>query len=97
MAVQAECSLRSPAHGYSRERMLTALYGCVALVDVAVGVLGLLGAAGPRHFQWFLATGLFALIIVRVLTLRLWRRSVERTAPSKEAAGIDANRVSKRS
>jgi cytochrome b561 len=196
MAAQAERSLHSFAHGYSRERMLTALYGCVALVAVVVGVLGLFGPSGPRQmleswinihalfglllcglvisrcrwrvkhsprmlpadirdlsrhlsrvvylllyvvvgvrqiigllnsiwhggavdfnlfdehfrngfdraswnpkddFQLFLATGLFALIIVRVLAFRLSLRSVERAAPPKEATGIDANRASKRS
>jgi cytochrome b561 len=196
MAAQAERSLHSFAHAYSRERMLTALYGCVALVAVVVGVLGLLGASVPRQmleswinihalfglllcglvisrcrwrekhsprmlpadirelsrhlsrivylllyvviglrqiigilnsiwhggaiyfnlfddhfrngpdragwnpkddFQLFLVTGLFALIIVRVLAFRLWLRSVERTAMPKEAIGIDSNRASKRS
>jgi cytochrome b561 len=46
-------------------------------------------------FQLFLATGLFALIIVRVLAFRLWLRCVERVALSKEATGIDVNRASK--
>jgi cytochrome b561 len=195
MAVQAERALHF-AHGYSRERMLTALYGCLALVTVVVGVLGLLGASGPRQmfeswinihalfglllcglvisrcrwrvthsptmlpadirelsrhlsrivylllyvvvgvrqvigilnsvwhggavdfnllddyfrngpdraswnpkddFQLFLAAGLFALIMVRVLAFRLWLRAVERAALPREAAGIDASRASKRS
>jgi cytochrome b561 len=47
-------------------------------------------------FQLFLATGLFVLIIVRVFTFRLWLRSVERAALSKEATGINVNRASKR-
>jgi hypothetical protein len=47
-------------------------------------------------FQLFLATGLSVLIIVRVFTFRLWLRSVERAALSKEATGINVNRASKR-
>jgi cytochrome b561 len=35
-------------------------------------------------FQLFLATGLFALIIIRVLAFRLWLRAVERAALSKD-------------
>jgi len=38
-------------------------------------------------FQLFLATGLFVLIVVRVLAFRLWLRSTERAALSKEASG----------
>jgi hypothetical protein len=47
-------------------------------------------------FQLFLATGLFVLIIVRVLAFRLWLRAVERAALSEEATGIDVNRALKR-
>ena len=35
-------------------------------------------------FQLFFASGLFALIFVRVLTFRLWLRSVERAALQKQ-------------
>jgi cytochrome b561 len=35
-------------------------------------------------FQLFLATGLFTLIIIRVLAFRLWLRAVERAALSKD-------------
>jgi cytochrome b561 len=45
-------------------------------------------------FQLFLATGLFVLMIVRVLAFRLWLRAVERAALSKETAGINVNRGS---
>jgi hypothetical protein len=193
MAAQAERSLHFLTHACARERMLTALYGCIALVAVAIGVLGLIGASwqrqmleswinihalfglllcglvfsrcwwrvkhsprmlpadirelsrnlsrivylllyvvigvrlligilnsiwhggavdfnlfderfrGPDYagfdpkddFQLFLATGLSVLIIVRVVTSRLWLRSVERAALSKEVTGIHANRASK--
>ena len=195
MAAQAEPSLNSLAHAYSRQRMLIALYGCAALFVVVIGVLSLLdgswlrqmleswinihalfglllcglvlvryqwrvrhspgmlptdirelsrhlsrivylllyvvigvrqsigiinsiwhGSAvdfnlfddrtsnGPDRagwnpkddFQLLLATGLFVLIIVRVLACRLWLRSVERAALSKEATGININSASKR-
>ena len=193
MAAQAERSLHFLAHACTRERTLTALYGCIALVAVAIGVLGLIGASWPRQmleswinihalfglllcglvfsrcwwrvkhsprmlpadirelsrhlsrivylllysvvglsqlisildsiwhvgavgfnlfdqrfrgpdyvgfnlkddFQLFLATGLSVLIIVRVVAFRLWLRSVERAALSKEIMGINANRASK--
>ena len=195
MAAQAERSLHFLAHACSRERMLTALYGCIALVAVGIGVLGLIGASWPRQmleswinihvlfglllcglvfsrcwwrvkhsprmsppdirelsrhlsrivylllyvvvglsqlisvldsiwhvgaagfnliderfrgpdyagfnpkddFQLFLATGFSALIIVRVVAFRLWLRSVERAALSKETTGINAIRASKQS
>jgi len=195
MAAQAEPSLSSLAHAYSRQRMLIALYGCAALFVVVIGVLSLLDGSwlrqmleswinihalfglllcslvlvryqwrvrhspgmlptdirelsrhlsrivylllyvvigvrqsigiinsiwhgstvdfnlfddrtgnGPDRagwnpkddFQLLLATGLFVLIIVRVLACRLWLRSVERAALSKEATGINVNRASKR-
>jgi hypothetical protein len=193
MAAQAERSLHFLAHACTRERTLTALYGCIALVAVAIGVLGLIGASWPRQileswinihvlfglllcglvfsrcwwrvkhsprmlpadirelsrhlsrmvylllysvvglsqlisildsvwhvgavgfnlfderfrgpdyvgfnlkddFQLFLATGFSVLIIVRVVAFRLWLRSVERAALSKETMGINANRASK--
>lgn len=195
MAVQAEPSLNSLAHAYSRQRMLIALYGCAALLVVVIGVLSLLDGSWLRHmleswinihalfglllcglvlvryqwrvrhspgmlptdirelsqhlsriaylllyvvigvrqsigiinsiwhgsavdfnlfddrtsngpdragwnpkddFQLLLATGLFVLILVRVLACRLWLRSVERAALSKEATGININSASKR-
>jgi hypothetical protein len=40
-------------------------------------------------FQQFLASGLFALGVVRVVVFRLWLRSVERAAISKPATGVD--------
>jgi cytochrome b561 len=189
MAAQAERWLNF-AHACTRERLLTALYGCIAIVGVVIGVLGLLGNSGPRQileswinihalfglllcglvlaryqwrvrhspcmlsadirelsrhlsrivylllyvvigvrqsigiinstwhgspldfnlfddrfrngpdragwnpkddFQLFLATGLLVLMIVRVLAFRLWLRSVERAALSKEKKGVKVN------
>jgi cytochrome b561 len=49
MDAHTEQSLNSWAHACSRERVLAALYGCVALVAVGVGVLGLLDASWPRQ------------------------------------------------
>jgi cytochrome b561 len=196
MAAQAERSLYFSAHACAWERMLAALCGCIALVTVVVGVLGLLAASWARQmleswinihalfalllcglvfsccwwrlkhsprmlpadirelsrhlsrvvylllyvvvglrqligilnsiwhggavdfnllderfrngpdraswnpkddFQLFLATGLAVLIIVRVLAFRLWLRSVERAALSREAIQINANAASRRS
>ena len=42
-------SLQRFAHVCSQERMLSALYGCVALITVAIGVLGLQRDAWPRQ------------------------------------------------
>ena len=193
MAAQAERSQHFLADACSRDRIFTTLCGCIALVAVVIGVLGLLGASWPRQmlelwinihalfglllcglvfsrcwwrvrhaprmlpadirelsrhlsrnlylllyivvglsqlisllnsnwhggavgfnlfderfrgpdyagfnpkddFQLFLATGLSALIIVRIVAFALWLRSVERAAPSKVATGTNANRASK--
>jgi cytochrome b561 len=194
MAAQAERSLNSLAYACSRERMLIALYGCIALVAVAIGVLGLLGASwlrqvleswinihvlfglllcglvfarcrwcvghslgmlpadirglsrhlsrivylilyvvigvreiigilnslwhggavdfnlfgdhirnGPDHASWdpnddfqlFFASGLIALMFVRVLAYRVWSRSRERAAVAKAPTGINLGRASK--
>ena len=46
-------------------------------------------------FQLFIASGLVALIFVRVLTCRLWLRSVERAALSKAATEVDPGRAAK--
>jgi cytochrome b561 len=46
----------------------------------------------PRNaFQQFVASGLFALVFVRILAYRLWLRSIERTARSNGRAGVSAN------
>jgi cytochrome b561 len=58
---------------------------------------------GPDHsgwdpnddFQMFFASGLFALVFVRVLAYRLWLRSRERAAFSKTRTGIDLERASR--
>ena len=48
MATEAE-RLLNFAHTCTRERVLTALYACTAIVTVVIGVLGLLGASWPRQ------------------------------------------------
>jgi cytochrome b561 len=49
MAAQAESSLNPLAQAYSRQRMLIALFGCAALLVVAIGVLGLLDGSRLRQ------------------------------------------------
>jgi cytochrome b561 len=75
MAVQAERALHF-AHVYSWERLLTALYGCIAAAAVAVGVLGLLGASGPRQMleSWIDIHALFGLLLCSLVISRCrWR------------------------
>ena len=193
MAAQAERPLHFLSQAFSRESMLAALYVCIALVAVAIGVLGLLANSWPRQmleswinihvlfglllcglvfsrarwrvkhsprmlpadiqelsrhlsrivylllyvvigvrqiisvltstwhggtvdfnlfdehlrngpdsptwnpkddFQLFLGTGFSVLIIIRVVAFRLWLRSVERAALSKEVTSLTENRAS---
>ena len=65
MAAQAERPLHFLVHAISRENMLTALYGCVGLVAVVIGVLGLLADSWPRHLleSWINIHALFALLL----------------------------------
>jgi cytochrome b561 len=76
MAAQAERSLHFLAHAWSRERMLTALYGCLALVAVAIGVLGLLGASWPRQMleAWINIHALYGLLLCGLVFSRCWWR-----------------------
>ena len=76
MAAQAERSLNSLAHACSRERMLTALYGCIALVTVAIGVLGLQGDSSLRQMleAWINIHVLFGLLLCGLVLARCqWR------------------------
>jgi cytochrome b561 len=58
---------------------------------------------GPDHASWdpnddlqmFFASGLFALMFVRVLAYRLWLHSRGRAAFSKMPTGIDSGRASR--
>jgi cytochrome b561 len=76
MAAQAERSLHFLAHACSRERMLTALYGCIALVAVVIGVLGLIGASWPRQMleSWINIHALFGLLLCGLVFSRCWWR-----------------------
>jgi cytochrome b561 len=76
MAAQAERSLLLLAHACSRERMLTALYGCIALVAVAIGVLGLIGASWPRQMleSWINIHALFGLLLCGLVFYHCWWR-----------------------
>lgn len=54
MAAQAESSLHSVTDAYFRGRMRTAFCG-IALIAVAIGVLGLLGASSLRQMlEWWI-------------------------------------------
>jgi cytochrome b561 len=76
MAAQAERSLHFLAEACTRERMLTALYGCFALVTVVIGVLGLIGASWPRQMleSWINIHALFALLLCGLVFSRCWWR-----------------------
>jgi len=76
MAVQAEPSLNSLAHAYSRQRMLIALYGCAALLVVVIGVLSLLDGSWLRHMleSWINIHALFGLLLCGLVLVRYqWR------------------------
>jgi hypothetical protein len=68
------------AHAYTWERVFTALYGCIAMVAVIIGVLGLLGTSGPRETleSWINVHALFGLLLCALVLARcLW--SVKRS------------------
>jgi len=72
MAAQAERSLHFLSRTCSRERMLAALFGCIALLAVAVGVLGLRGASSLRHTldSWINIHVLFGLLLCGLVSVR---------------------------
>jgi cytochrome b561 len=52
------------------------------------------GGVNPKDdFQLFFASGVFALIFVRVLAFKLWSRSGEGAAVSKAPTGVDLGRI----
>jgi cytochrome b561 len=76
MAAQVERSLNTLVHAYSWERMLTVLCGCIALVAVVIGVLGLLGASSLRQMleSWINIHALFGLLLCGLVLARCrWR------------------------
>src|ERR1700683_5426723 len=76
MAAQAERSLYFLAHAYSWERMLAVRYGCIALVTVVIGVLGLVSASWPRQMleSWINIHALFGLLLCGWVFSRCWWR-----------------------
>lgn len=88
MAAQADRSLHPFAHACIRERMLTVLYGCAALVTVAIGALGLEGDSWLRQVleAWINIHALFGLLLCGLVLARCrWR--VERS-PRMQTADI---------
>jgi hypothetical protein len=82
MAAQADRSLHPFAHVCTGEKMLAALYGCIALVTVATGVLGLQGDSWLRQAleAWINIHALFGLLLCGLALARSrWR--VERSPP----------------
>jgi cytochrome b561 len=76
MSARAERSPNPLALACSRERMLTALYGCIALVVVVIGILGLLRGSWPRQLleSWINVHALFGLLLCGVVLARCrWR------------------------
>lgn len=72
MAAQAERWLHFLPHPCSRDRMLAALFGSIALLAVAVGVLGLLGASWLRQMldSWINVHVLFGLLLCGLVSVR---------------------------
>jgi cytochrome b561 len=76
MAAHAEPSLNSQAHAYSRQRMLTALYGCAAILVVVIGVLSLLDGSRLRQMveSWINIHALFGFQLCGLVLVRYhWR------------------------
>jgi cytochrome b561 len=70
MAAQAERSQRFPTHACYRQKMVTALHGCIALVAVVIGVVGLLGASGQMLEVWVSIHALFGLLLCGLVLAR---------------------------
>jgi hypothetical protein len=70
------------AHACTWERVFTALYGCIAMVAVIIGVLGLVGASGPRQTleSWINIHALFGLLLCALVLARC-RWSVKHSPP----------------
>src|ERR1700679_2966605 len=72
MTAQAERSLNSMPHACSREGVHKALYGCIALAAVVIGVLGLLRGSWPRQVleSWINIHLLFGLLLCGLVFAR---------------------------
>jgi cytochrome b561 len=88
MAAQAERPVHPIAHAPSRERVLAALYGCIALVAVGIEVLGLLGDSRLRQVleSWINIHALSGLLLCGLVLAR-FRWHLERS-PRMSAADI---------
>jgi len=76
MAAQAQPSLNLLALTCSRQRMLTALYGCAALLVATIGVLGLLDGSWLRQMleSWINIHALFGSLLCGLVLVRYqWR------------------------
>jgi cytochrome b561 len=76
MTARAERSPNVLADACSQKRMLTALHGCIALLVVVVGVLGLLRGSWPRRMLefWINIHALFGLLLCGLVLVRFrWR------------------------
>jgi cytochrome b561 len=92
MAAQADRLLHRFAHAYSPERVLTALYGCIALLTVAIGVLGLQSGSSLRQMleSCINIHALFALLLCGLVLAR-YRWCVEhspRMLPPADIRGL---------
>ena len=81
MVAQAEHALNLP-HACAWGRVLTALYGCGAIVAVVIGILGLPGTSGPRQMleSWINIHVLFGLLLCGLVLARC-RWSVQHSPP----------------
>jgi hypothetical protein len=72
MTAQAERSLNSIPHACSREGVHKALYGCIALAAVVIGVLGLIRGSWPRQVleSWINIHVLFGLLLCGLVFAR---------------------------
>jgi hypothetical protein len=72
MTSQGELSFLPVATASSRKNVLAALYGCVALVTVAVGLWALLGATWHKQYfgSWISLHVLFGLLLCGVVVAR---------------------------
>jgi cytochrome b561 len=76
MAAQAECSPNLLSRPSSLDRTLIALYGCMAVLVVAIGELALLGESWPRQMleAWINIHALFGLLLCGLVLARYhWR------------------------
>jgi cytochrome b561 len=72
MAAQAERSLRTFADTCAREKGIIALYGCIALATVVVGVSGLLDTSRLRLMPGLWLHALFAVLLCGLVLARWW-------------------------